>query len=152
VDFRPKVERLFREAPDRTCKIRQNPVTGGHWVPGEDPIRPQKLLACRALVAQAWFEWAYPALPRLPLSYADREAMKRGGVPHIVAWFARSLAARGYILDGHRWFEMYASGVLASADAPWFITRDTQLKRLYPPRPLPGLDSSFYWNSAKLHS
>jgi hypothetical protein len=122
MNFRPYVERLFREAPDRTYSIRRNPVTGSQWMRGADPIKPQKDIACRALVARARFAWDNPGLPPLPLSYEEREDMKRGGLPHIIAWYARSLADRYYRdLAGHVSFTPYAWGVMASPYAPDFI-------------------------------
>jgi hypothetical protein len=39
-----EVERLFRESPDQYwgAGIFINPVVGGGYVPGDDPIEPQK--------------------------------------------------------------------------------------------------------------
>jgi hypothetical protein len=141
------VERLFREAPDRHYEIRENPVTGGRWVSGVDPVGPQKHAAIRALKAEEWFARHAPHdAPPLPLSYCDRECLKRGGLPHIVAWFARSLAARGYNLDGHPLFEEFARGVMASPHTPDFIKQDQSLQTRFPPCPLPGLGSGLYWS------
>jgi hypothetical protein len=53
MSFSAEVEWLFRTAPDRFWKIRENPVTGGHWVSGEDPIEAQKKIAIKALKARA---------------------------------------------------------------------------------------------------
>jgi hypothetical protein len=111
-----EVDRLFAEAPDRFAKFRQNPVTGSKFLGGEDPIGPQKLQACRALMAREWFaRTAPPDVPPLPLSYEQRENLKRGGLPHIVAWMARSLAYRDFVFEGHPWFDDYARGVLGFA-------------------------------------
>jgi hypothetical protein len=152
VDYMPEVERLFAEAPDRFEEIRRNPVTGGRWLRGVDPIGPQKRDACRALKARAWFAQNGPQdVQPLPLSYDQREDLKSGGstLERIVAWFARSLAYRDYVFEGHPSFDDFACGVLASPDAPWFITEDQELPKRYPPRALPGLGSGFCWKPVR---
>jgi hypothetical protein len=83
--------------------------------------------------------------PPLPLSYDDRESLKVGGLPHIVAWFARSLAACDYDFGIHPFFEPYARGVLASPYAPDFITHDKTLQQRFPPRQLKGLGPGLCW-------
>jgi hypothetical protein len=147
VQIKAEVERLFREAPDRHEEIRENPVTGSWWCNGEDPIGPQKQAARRALMAREWFaEHAPFDAPPLPLSYQARERMKGGGLPHILAWFARSLEARDYNWDGHPLFQEYARGVMASPITLDFIKEDKGLRKRFPPCPLPGLDRHLYWN------
>src|SRR6476661_6109886 len=114
MNYRPYVDRLFREAPDRLSPTRENPITGSCWVRGIDRTGPQKRAACLALVAQARFAWDNPGMPPLPLSYAEREELKRhGGVNYIVSWFARSLEGQKYGL-AHPRFVLYACGVMAS--------------------------------------
>jgi hypothetical protein len=146
MDYNAEVDRIFRKAHlPRSC-LCENPVTGGKFVRGVDPIKPQKERAERALRARDWFaSHASPDAPPLPLSYGDREDLKRGGLPHIVAWFARSLEARAYDYHEHPSFDDYARGVLASADAPEFITKNEELRRRFPPHSLEGLDGSLYW-------
>ena len=47
--------------------------------------------------AREWFAKHGPAdAPPLPLSYAERERLKRGDLGHIVALYARSLAQQDY--------------------------------------------------------
>ena len=75
--YRPYVDRLFKQAPDRLSPTRENPITGSCWVRGIDRTGPQKRAACRALVARARFAWDNPGMPPLPLSYAEREELKR---------------------------------------------------------------------------
>jgi glutathione S-transferase len=149
-EIRREVDRLFAaEAPARFDELCRNPVTGGRWVKGRDPIEEQKRDACRALRARAWFAQNGPQdVQPLPLSYGEREDLKRGGstLERIVAWFARSLEARNYACDEHPSFPDFARGVLASPEAPWFITEDQELPKRYPPRALPGLGSGFYWD------
>jgi hypothetical protein len=149
---KPHVERLFREAGDGFSPTRRNPVTGSRWVRGVDPVGPQMRDASRALKARDEFAMASPGMPPLPLSYASREDLKVGGLPHIVAWYARSLEARDYDFEGHPSFYDYACGVLASSYAPHFIKHDAELQRLFPPRTLHGLGPGLYWRPAKLPS
>jgi len=145
-DLQVEVDRLFRQAPDRYNYFRQNPVTD-HGFTADDPIGPQKQAAVRALKAREWFAThAPPDAPTLPLSYRDRERMKAGGLPHIVAWFARSLEGRDYNFDGHPPFNEYACGVMASPGTPYFIKDDRHLQTRFPPCALPGLDRHQYWN------
>ena len=121
MDYVSAVERLFAEAPDRFEELRRNLVTDRCFHGRLDSIREQKRAACRVLRALDWFAQTGPrdAQP-LPLSYDEREDLKRGGLPlqYIVAWFARSLAYRDYAFEGHPSLERYACGVLASPHAP----------------------------------
>jgi hypothetical protein len=142
-----EVERLFREAPDRNERHRENPVTGSRWVAGLDPIAPQKEAARRALKAQKWFAVYGPSDTQpLPLCHWDREMLKVGGLSHMVAWYARSLENLKYDFVTHPSFYDYACGVLASPRAPDFIKSDVALLNRFPPRILPGLDGSNYWD------
>jgi len=141
-----QVDLMFKEAADRNETVRTNPVTGSRWVRGHDPIKPQKQAACRALMAREWFALnAPPDAPPLPLSYGERESLKSGGLPHILAWFARSLAWREYDFDGHPHFDDYARGVLASSYAPDFIRSDQHLRQRFAPAPLNGLGPGLVW-------
>jgi hypothetical protein len=154
MDFKPYVDRLFREATDRSYSLRQNPITGGRWLNGVDRVRPQKEAACRALVARAWFAWSNPDMPALPLSDEERSDLKRlPGSDYILSEYATSLALQDYDTFRHPSFEQYARGVMAYPSAPEFIRNDPQLLKRYPPRPLPGLGSGLCWNDpAKLPS
>jgi hypothetical protein len=150
MDYRPYVERLFRQAADRSHPTRRNPVTGARWVRGVDPIKPQKDIACRALVAREWFAWDNPGLKPLPITYAEWEELKsHGGVDYIESVYARSLAAQRYEISRHESFGRYARGVMASPYAPDFIKEDQQLLKQYPPRPLRGLGPGLYFDPAK---
>jgi hypothetical protein len=150
MDYKAEVDQIFREAFLPRGSICENPVTGGKFVRGVDPIKPQKQRAERALRARDWFaRHAPPDAPSLPLCYGDREDLKRGGLPHIVAWFARSLEARAYDYHEHPSFDDYARGVLASPYAPEFITQDRELLRRFPAFPLSGLGPGLYWDPPK---
>ena len=143
-----EARRLFATAADRGEQYRINPVTECGWDSSVDPIGPQIRLAARALMARDQFaHMAPPNAPPLPLSYAGREALKGGGPPHIVAWFARSLEACDYDLGIHPPFEPYARGVLASSYAPYFIKQDQALQQSFPPHPLKGLRPGLYWDT-----
>jgi hypothetical protein len=145
-----EVDRLFNEVPDRFGELRTNPVTGSGYVSGIDPIEPQKRAAFLALRARDWFARTAPQdAPPLPLSYWERENLKRGGLPHIVAWFARSLATRDYAYDEHPSFNDYACGVMASPHTYEPIREDEELRRRFPPRPLDVLDNGLYWDPPK---
>lgn len=155
-EIRREVDRLFAaEAPARFDELCINPVTGGRWVRGYDPIEDQKEEAYRALSARAWFAQVGPKdAPPLPL-WGDRETKAGGGLSHIVALFAFSLWnachfwTRDYRFDEHASFPDFARGVLASPDAPAILTQDEQLRKRYPPRHLPGLGPSLCWNPAR---
>jgi hypothetical protein len=148
-----EVDRLFRKLPARRGELCWNPVTGGLFVKGLDPIKPQKERAYRALVAREWFALnGPPDAPPLPLSYEEREALKHGGVLHILAWYARSLEARDYAVEEHPSFDLYARGVMASSEAPEFITEDEQLKKRFPPASLAGIGPGLGWWPPEEHS
>jgi hypothetical protein len=143
---RQEVERLFANCTAQRGQICRNPVTAGSYVAGEDPIKPQKEAAARVLAAREWFRrFGPPGLPPLPLNYDEREDLKSGGVPHVWAWFARSLEGRDYNVLEHPGWADFAPGVMASEFAPGFIKNDEELKRLYPPKALPGLGPGLYW-------
>jgi hypothetical protein len=142
-----QVDHLFRNAPDRFEELRRNPVTGGWWVSGLDPIEEQEQAAHRALTAQAWFARTGPKdAPPLPLSDGERHDLKYRRTPldHIVSLFALSLSSCDYAFEEHASFDDFARGVLASPEAPDFV-RDQDLLKRYPPCPLPGLGRGLYW-------
>ena len=87
-----EVERLFREHPPVYGKLCVNPVHGGLYVGGIDPIQPQKEAARRRLLAREWFRLHGPADAQpLPVSDGERSKMKaRCTLFHyIVALYAR---------------------------------------------------------------
>jgi hypothetical protein len=112
----------------------------------ETPAK-QRQFERQALAAREWFkQHGPPDAPVFPIGYAEREELKMGGLPHIVAWYARSLAARKYNLEEHPSFDEYASGVMASEKhAPGFIRDNEEMRRRFPPRPLAWLESGLYW-------
>jgi hypothetical protein len=148
-----QVDRLFevdrKKYRGQLCQI---PVVGGSYIPGEDNIKPMKKRARAALLAREWFAIHGPAdAPPLPLSMGERESLKGGGLPHIVAWYARSLWCRNYDVEEHPSFFDYACGVMASEHAPDFIKKEQLLKR-FPPRVLPGLGPGLCWQPPEEHA
>jgi hypothetical protein len=106
-----------------------------------------------ARFARKWFaDNGPPDMQPLPLSYGEREALKNGGAHHILAWYARSLACRDYDVSEHPPFDDYARGVMASEHAPDFITKNEELRRRFPPRPLKGLGPGLCWEPPKEHA
>ncbi len=107
----------------------------------------------RAKVAREWFaHHGPPDLPPLPLGYAERERLKRGGVTHILAWYARSLACQNYDILKHPSFDDYARGVMCSEFAPDFIKNDMELKKRFRPCPLVGLGPGLHWLTPKKYA
>jgi len=148
-----EVERLFSETPVRHGKTCENPVTGGRFVYGLDPIAPQKDVACRALLAREWFALNRPAdAPQLPITYEEREYLKwRTGRPldYVVAQFAGSLGTH-YDVTEHPSFSEFVSGLEWDHDnggSGLPLSREglAELKRRYPPQKLEGL-SSYSWS------
>jgi hypothetical protein len=148
-----EVERLFSENPPIHGKPCRNPVTGGGYMGGLDPIEEQKDAARRALLAREWFREHGPAdLQPLPLGYWERETLKAGGAPHILAWYARSLADLKYDVLKHPSFHNYACGVMAS-DFGWdTVKHDIELQKRFTPRHLDGLGPGLYWLPPKQHA
>ena len=143
---RTQVDRMFSQIAGRGGEIVQNPVTKSSWVKGEDAEEPQQEAAHRALLARQWFAGVAPEdAPFLPLSYEERERLKVGGLEHMVALFARSLAALDYDFKSHPSFDDYARGVMASPNAPEFIKKDLDLRRRFSPGSLRGLGSGLIW-------
>ena len=123
-------------------------------ISGVDDLNPRRNpLGRRALFAHKWFALnGPPDAPPLPLSYDEREDLKIGGLPHIVAWFACSLACLDYDVSEHPSFEDYARGVMASDHAPDFIKKEEELQRRFPPCPLTGLGPALVWEPPALHA
>src|SRR5436305_102072 len=103
-----EVNRLYRKLPGETGDRCEFPVIGGGFIKGVDRTSRQKRLARRALAAREWFaKHGPPDAPPLPLSYNDREDLKRGGIGHLVALYARSLAQQEYDFEKHPPFYDY---------------------------------------------
>ena len=160
-----EVERLFKEDclwRDDICGnpvIYINPVTGGLYVKGLDPIKPQKEHARRRLLAREWFRIHGPADAQpLPAFYTDQT--DRDTLTYIVTLFARSLSGRDYDLIEHPPFADYVRGVLWEGELPeggfcdisgYPIEEVCALKKRYPPRMLKGMGPGAYWEPPKVH-
>jgi hypothetical protein len=148
------VERLFSEIKAKGGECCDNPVTGGGFVWGLDPIAPQKKAAVVALRAREWFAVnGPPDAPPLPLSSNDVEDYRRArGLKGIVGFYARSLSRQGYgrqryDVRTHPSFDDFARGLMALAveRGLWNLEKDESLIRRFPPRPLPGMTPSAFW-------
>ena len=107
----------------------------------------------RARFARKWFALnSPPDAPPLPLGYDEREDLKVGGLKHLVAWFACSLACRDYAVEKHPSFDDYARGLMASEYTPGFVKSDGELQRRFPPRPLAGLGPALVWEPPAIHA
>lgn len=148
------VDRLFKDAAPRRGQVCKNPVTGGHWLHGDDPIAPQKRTAARALLAREWFAIYGPHdAPPLPLSDAELEDLKyTDPFSHIVECFAYSLRAHDWDFNSHPSFEDFACGVMASEHAPDLIKKADALRKRYPPRPLRYLNPGNCWEPPEQHA
>jgi len=151
-----EVDRLFEEDRKKHYgQLATSPIVRGSYVPGQENrggIRSLKKRVRDALYAREWFaDNGPPDIQPLPLCYGEREALKGGGGPHILAWYARSLESRKYDVLEHPLFDDYARGVMASEHAPDFIKKEHLLKR-FPPRPVDGLGPGLYWEPPEEHA
>jgi hypothetical protein len=107
----------------------------------------------KARLARKWFAVHGPAdMQPLPLGYCAREDLKRGGIDHIRAWYAASLACSDYDVEQHPSAEAFGRGVMASEFAPDFITKNEALRKRFPPCPLLGLGPALVWEPPKVHA
>jgi hypothetical protein len=160
---RQAVDSLFQANAARPGQICDWPVVGGHYVSGEDPIDEMGEKAVRGLLAREWFTInGPPDLSPLPLSYDEREDMKRGRglLNYIFALYARSLEGRDYDLKEHPPLFGYVSGVLWEAERvdgeigtlPDYPDELAELKKRYSPAMLAGMGPGFCWEPPKLHA
>jgi hypothetical protein len=147
------VDRLFSEIKTQAKRgdLCQNPVTGGCFVWGLDPIALQKKEAVVALRAREWFAVNGPAgAPPLPLSDNEIEDYRNArGLKGVIGFYARSLYVRDYDVRKHPAFEDFARGLMAINTGLWRIEKDPQLRMRFPPRPLVGMTPSAYWAPPK---
>jgi hypothetical protein len=130
------VEQLFTDALRRTPKscICQNPVTGEYFVPGDDPVRPHKERAIRALKAQERFAAEKsPDMPDLPLNVRAVDFNKwQSGLHYLIHAYTRSLRCRDFRLEGHPDFDTFARGAMAHPWTPERFRQDPDLLRRFP--------------------
>jgi hypothetical protein len=141
------VDQLFDEIDAKRGDICRNPVTGGGFVWGIDPIATQKKEAIAALRAQEWFAVNGPRdAPPLPLSHDDVEDYRNArGLKGVVGFYARSLSRQDYDVRKHPSFDDFARGLMAINTGLWHIEKDAQLRMRFPPRPLEGMTPSAFW-------
>jgi hypothetical protein len=146
-----QVDRLFCEMDAKRGECCRNPVTGGGFVWGLDPIAPQKKAAVVALRAGEWFAVNGPRdAPPLPLSHDDVEDYRNArGLKGIVGFYARSLSRQDYDVRSHPPFDDFARGLMAINTGLWGIEKDENLKRRFPPRPLAGMTPAAFWDPPK---
>ena len=173
-----EVDRLFAEGPPMFSEVRTNPITGGHYLAGIDPVEPQKEQARRALLAREWFAINGPADAQpLPLSDIEIEDRRYGQhglrtgdhannlLSHIVAGFAGTLQSLDWDFGSCPTFKDFARGVMAMEHNNEFgmskffhqffqLDEILRLKKSYPPRHLDGLSPNyaFHWQPPKCHA
>ena len=154
--IRREVERLFSEISARRGELCENPVTGGEFVYGFDPMRLQKKIAYHALLAREDFALNGPAdAPLLPLEHWECEQVRWSGKPldYLTAQYAKRMVAL-YDVKAHLSFDDYARGVLwehdnvAGSALPFTPEQLAEMKRRFPPRKLEGL-KCFSWRPPK---
>jgi hypothetical protein len=146
-----EVDRLFAELNHKRGECCRNPITGGDFVWGVDPIAPQTRVAIVALRAQEWFAVHGPRdAPLLPLTHNDVEDYRNaGGLRGVVGFYARSLSRQDYRVQEHPSFEDFARGLMAINTGLWQIEKNGQLRMRFPPRPLPGMTPAAFWDPPK---
>ena len=114
-----EVERLFGEISAKRGDLCENPVTGGEFVYGFDPIQRQKKMAYHALLAREDFaRMVLPTHHDFPLEHWECERAKMVGrplgLPHRA--ISRDRIVAQYDVKAHPSFDDYASGVLWEHD------------------------------------
>ena len=152
IALRREVERLFAEISAKRGDLCENPVTGGEFVSGFDPIQLQKKMAYHALRVREDFAVNGPAdAPRLPLEHWECERVRWSGRPldYLTGQYARSVVAL-YNVKTHPSFDDYARGVLWEHDnvpgsaIPFKPEQLAEMKMRFPSRKLEGL-KCFCW-------
>jgi hypothetical protein len=154
-----QVEKLFAMNPGQYGQQCENPVTGGRYVYGVDPIETQKAEARRALLARERFAVVGPKdMQPLPISCEEIEDRKyawdskqpaRG---FIRSCFGASVRANDHDLESHPGIEDFARGIMASEHAPDIVKNDEALRKEYPPFPLAGLGPALIWEPPAIHA
>jgi len=147
-----EVERLFGEISAKRGDLCTNPVTGGDFVYGFDPIQLQKKIAYNALRAREDFAVNGPAdAPRLPLEHWECERVRWSGRPldYLTGQYAKGVVGL-YNVKAYPSFDDYARGVLWEHDnvpksaLPFTSEQLAEMKKRFPPRKLEGL-KCFSW-------
>jgi hypothetical protein len=137
------VDHLFRQLPLGNCL---NPITGEGFMNGDDPIKPHKARARRALAAREWAKQNAPSyLPPLPVGREIGDIKHGWGLLHLYGYFARSIAARDYVVTGHPPFDVFAQGVLGSPFCHPLMRENEELNKHFPPQHLAGIGPGLTW-------
>jgi hypothetical protein len=153
-----EVERLFGEILAKRGDIVTNPVTGGDFVYGFDPIKKQKEVAYKRLLVREYLALnGPPDAPMIPTDDYDHNRAKyaAGLLGFITAQLAWSLENQDD-LTVHPSFAEFASGLLwqhknigGRTELPYFPPEQfIELERRFPPRKLEGL-RHYRWYSPK---
>ena len=153
------VEDLFAKNPGQHGQQCENPVTGGRYVGGLDPIEPQKRMARDALLARERFAIVGPKdMQPLPISDEEIEDRKyawdskQPALGYIGSCFGYSVRANSHDLKSHPSLKAFARGIMASEHTPDFVKNDEALRKRYPPRPLAGLGPALIWEPPAIHA
>jgi hypothetical protein len=153
------VEDLFAKNPGQYGQQCVNPVTGGRYVYGGDPIEQQKAEARRALLAREWFAIVGPKdMQPLPISDEEIENLKyaldskQPARNFILSCFGDSLRLNDHDLKSHPSFEAFARGIMASEHTPDFVKNDEALRKRYPPCLLAGFGPALIWEPPAIHA
>jgi hypothetical protein len=150
-----QVDKLFAEMPYRRYGDNcTNPVTGGGFIYGEDPIKPQKEAARLILLQIEHFALNGPvdAQPLRPILYYDNKEIReeRCVLDYIVRYYARSVEEHDP--EEHPSFADFASGMLWEAERGYGVIPGgdqlDELKKRFPPRKLAGM-VGFNWLTPK---
>jgi hypothetical protein len=159
--IRREVERLFGEISTKRGDLCTNPVTGGDFVYGFDPIKKQKEAAFKRLLVREYFALhGPPDAPVMPTDDYERNRAKyaAGLLGFITAQFIWSLENQDDLRE-HPSFADFASGMLWQHDnqveccsLSHFPTEQiAELERRFPPRQLAGL-IGFRWRPPQSES
>ena len=145
------VDQVFNEIGAKHGEWCLDPIIGGSFLWGIDPIAAQKKAAVTALLAREWFAANGPSdAPTLPLSHNDTEDYRRArGLKGLVGFYSRSLAIKGHDVLKHPTFDDFCCGLMAIDTGAWGIEKDENLKRRFPPRPFAGMTPGAYWAPPK---
>jgi hypothetical protein len=123
------------------------PITSGLVVWGLTKRAPKKRAAVSALRARERFALNGPSdAPPLPVSHDEVEAYRNArGLKGMVGFYARSLERLRYDDQEHPCFYDFVCGLMAANTGMWRLEEDEELKKLFPPRPLPGMTPGGFW-------
>jgi hypothetical protein len=137
-----EVERLFGGISARRGELCENPVTGGEFVYGFDPIKKQKKVAHKRLLLREYVALNTPAdAPLIPTDDYERNRAKytAGLIGFITAQYGWSIESRDD-WRVHPSFADFASGMLWQHDNE---VEGCSLPRLFPPEQFVALKKRF---------